>query len=347
MTGNTRDYFISYNSADAAFADAINTALRDAGYETHYAGTDLPDGANIPIWMDRTLARSTQVLALCSPDYFKPEAKYSEVERAAAFWNDPDGAKARLVPVQIADCDFTPLYAPLKRIDIRGKTADAAAAALMAHLAGVEEAQRREALRAANAHPEIFRVLRPRLTEFTGHERDLTKIHEALSQGQNAAVTQAIAGLGGIGKTTLAAEYAHRFGTKGRYGGVWWINAETSALNDLAELGKAAGLEEKQNLPEAAREALAWVGAQPTPWLMIYDNVPNPDAVRDWLPAGSARVLITSRYEDFAGLAETTRLDEWDADTTTAYLLEQTGRDDEAGAKALADKLDGLPLAAD
>ncbi len=66
-----RDYFISYNSADAAHAEAINTALRDARYETHFAVTDCPPGTNIPIWMNRALAGSRQVLALCSSDYFK------------------------------------------------------------------------------------------------------------------------------------------------------------------------------------------------------------------------------------------------------------------------------------
>ncbi len=69
-----RDYFISYNSADKAHAEAINTALRDAGYETHFAGTDCPPGTNVPIWINRALAGSRQMLALCSPDYFKEGA---------------------------------------------------------------------------------------------------------------------------------------------------------------------------------------------------------------------------------------------------------------------------------
>ena len=113
-----RDYFISYNSADKAHAEAINTALRDAGYTTHFAGTDLPYGGNIPIWMDRALTTTIRVLALCSPDYFKENAVYSEVERAAAFWADPDGARAMLVPVEIAPCTYGALYAPLRRIPV-------------------------------------------------------------------------------------------------------------------------------------------------------------------------------------------------------------------------------------
>ncbi|MCH8169281.1 MAG: tetratricopeptide repeat protein, partial [Proteobacteria bacterium] len=343
-----RDYFISYNSADEAHAEAINTALRDAGYETHFAGTDCPPGTNIPIWMNRALAGSRQMLALCSPDYFKEGAVYSLMERMAALWGDPDGSLARLVPVEIAACEYDPLIAPLARIMVSGMTPDAAAAALVAKLAKGAEAKRREELRTAEAAPEVFHVPRGRNTEFSGHFDALGAIHRTLSQGQNAAVTQAISGLGGIGKTTLAAEYAHRFGTKGRYGGVWWVAAETDTgiVEGLAGLARRIGREERQNLPEMAREARDFLQAQTPPWLVIFDNATDADTVRDWLPAGSARVLITSRAHDFAGLAEVTRLDEWDATTTADYLLRVAGRDDRAGAEALAGKLGGLPLAA-
>lgn len=95
-----RDFFISHNSADTAHAEAINTALRNAGYATHFDGTDCPPGTNIPVWMNRALAGSRQVLALCSPDYFRDQAVFSPMERMAALWGDPDGSLARLVPVR-------------------------------------------------------------------------------------------------------------------------------------------------------------------------------------------------------------------------------------------------------
>jgi tetratricopeptide (TPR) repeat protein len=344
-----RDYFISYNSADAAHAEAINTALRDAGYTTHFAGTDLRYGGNIPIWMDRALSATTQVLALCSPDYFKPEAVYSEVERAAVFWADPVGVQAMLVPVEIAPCTYGRLYAGLRRItSASGMTPDAAAAAVIEALKDAELIKQHEAQRQANATPDVFFVPRKRDTGFLGRDIALTELHQTLSHGHNAAVTQAIAGLGGIGKTTLAAEYAHRFGTKGRYGGVWWVAAESPAgiVEGLAELARKIGREERQNLPEMAREARDFLQTSTPPWLVIFDNVPDADRVREWLPAGSARVLITSRAQDFTGLAEVTRLDEWDMATTAEYLLRVTKREDRAGAEALAGKLGGLPLAA-
>ncbi|HSF96702.1 MAG TPA: tetratricopeptide repeat protein [Thermohalobaculum sp.] len=353
-----RDYFISHNSADMAYAEAINTALRNAGYQTHFDGTDCPPGTNIPIWMNRALADSRQVLALCSPDYFKDQAVFSLMEMMAAVWGDPDGSKARLVPVEIASCTYPPLIATLARIGIKGMTPDAAAAALLKRLAEVEETKRRESLRAAEAVPEVFYVPRPRSPEFSGHFETLGKLHQTLAAGHNAAVSQAIAGLGGIGKTTLAAEYAHRFGTRGRYGGVWWVAAESESgiVQGLGDLAKRLGHPESNDLPAMARWALERLAQQAQPWLLIYDNVPNADGPRyrlpsgetgSWLPQGSARVLITSRVQDFTGLAQVTRLDEWDLATTADYLLRVTGRADREGAEALAAKLGGLPLAAD
>ena len=157
-----RDYFISHNSADMAHAEAINTALRAAGYETHFDGTDCEPGTNIPIWMNRALAGSRQVLALCSPDYFKEKAVFSLMERMAALWGDPDGSLKRLVPVEIAGCEYEPLIAPLARIVVSGMTPDAAAAALVEKLAKGAEAKRREELRTAEATPEVFHVPRGR-----------------------------------------------------------------------------------------------------------------------------------------------------------------------------------------
>lgn len=312
-----RDYFISYNSADADHAAAINTALRAAGYSTHFAGTDLPHGANIAVWMDQGLFSSVQVLALCSPDYFKPEAEYSEAERAATFWADPVGAQAKLIPVEIAPCDYRPLYAPLKRItETSGKLPEAAAAALLAALQTAERTQEREAQRIAARTPPVFEVPRARLGHFFGRDQALAELHQTLAQGQAAAVTQVVGGMGGVGKTTLAAEYAHRFGTAGRYAGVWWVGAdsESGLIDSLGRLAERLGMPEEADRPKMARAALAHVSAgrdahgdaTSLPWLLIYDNVPNPEGLfahgpdgtraHPWLPAGAARVLITSRW---------------------------------------------------
>jgi len=76
-----RDFFISFNSADLAYAQAIDVALRAAGFTTHFHPRDLGAGGNIPVWMDEALMASAQTLALYSPDYMKDTAIYSRAER--------------------------------------------------------------------------------------------------------------------------------------------------------------------------------------------------------------------------------------------------------------------------
>src|SRR5262245_48074125 len=102
-----RDFFISFNSADLAYAEAINAALKAAGFTTYFHPTDLEPGGHIALWMDNALMNSRQMLALCSPEYFAGGAVYSEAERYARFWQDTRGEKFKLIPVELRKATFT------------------------------------------------------------------------------------------------------------------------------------------------------------------------------------------------------------------------------------------------
>jgi DNA transposition AAA+ family ATPase len=60
---------------------------------------------------------------------------------------------------------------------------------------------------------------------FTGREAVLERLHTALSAGKSNALTQAISGLGGIGKTQAAVEYAYRY--QNDYEFIQWVKAES------------------------------------------------------------------------------------------------------------------------
>jgi tetratricopeptide (TPR) repeat protein len=341
-----RDFFISFNSADLPFAEAIDAALRAEGFSTFYHPRDLGVGGNIPIWMDEALMNSAQTLALYSPDYTKDEAIYSKAELYASFWPDPTGHKRKLIPVVLRETTFTPLIAPLSRIEVKGLTPAEAAAHIVKRLNARDEAESRDRWRAGLPLPKIFNVLYRPNPNFTGRFEALITLHQSLLARTHAAIT-AFAGMGGIGKTTLAAEYCHRFG--GLYGGVWWIRAEQEPvmLADLQALGEKLGIASDGNIETAVRACLDRLQSLPEQWLLVYDNAPNPDAVGKWLPVGAVRCLITSRNREFGAVASVTRLDQWPDEVTADYLLTRTKRNDAAGAARLATRLGGLPLAAE
>ena len=340
-----RDFFISFNGADLAYAEAIDNALRAAGFSTFYHPRDLPPGGNVPIWMDDALMSSAQTLALYSPDYTKDKAIYSKAERYASWWQDPGGDKRKLIPVLLRETSFSPLMAMISRIEVTGLTAKDAAARLVERLKTPKEAKERDRWRLALPLPQTFNVLYRHNPNFTGRFEAMESLQKSLREG-NAAIT-ALAGMGGVGKTTLAAEYCHRFG--GRYGGVWWVRAEQEPviLADLVALGQRLSVVATGNIETDAHATLENLAARTEPWLMVYDNAPDPDTVAKWLPAGAVRCVITSRFAGFDGIATVTNLGQWSDQVTADYLLARTGRDDKAGALRLAHALGGLPVAAE
>jgi tetratricopeptide (TPR) repeat protein/transcriptional regulator with XRE-family HTH domain len=203
--------------------------------------------------------------------------------------------------------------------------------------------------------PAVFGGVPPRMTSFTGREDALERLHDILlGTGKPAAVTQAgvgrvaLQGLGGIGKTSLAIEYAHRF--RDCYAGVWWCPAETRTglLTSLSTLAPEIGAISNRNDIETAAQATLWRLANPhAPWLLVYDNVTTPDAIRDLLPGAGARVLITSRFSDWGNRADEVVLDVMTPEEAVAFLQKRAGRPDDMGAGPLAEALGHLPLALD
>ena len=200
-------------------------------------------------------------------------------------------------------------------------------------------------------HGKLFENVAPRDLNFTGRDEVLSELHRLLmNPASGTAVTSAVMhGLAGIGKTSLASEYAHRYA--GEYSGVWWAACEQRMLliSSLAML--AAKLDPRlANEPDqekAAKAALTRIASFTTPFLLIYDNVESPDTLRGLLPSIGARVLITTRWTDWAGHASEIKLELLGDEAAAQFLQARAGRKDQPGAARLASALGCLPLALD
>ena len=182
------------------------------------------------------------------------------------------------------------------------------------------------------ALPAIWNVPHNRNPHFTGREDVLAKLHEALQPGGSAALTQAITGLGGVGKTQTAIEYAYR--CAGEYGLVWWVRSEEPAklATDYARLAKHFGIAEEREL-KLTVEAVKAELARRERWLLVFDNANHADEVRDYLPqGGQGAVLITSRDQNWSEVADTLGITTWPRADSVKFLLDRTRQTDSAAA---------------
>jgi hypothetical protein len=257
------DFFLSRRGAVAAAAQEVSDVLTESGYKVIVQDYDIPLGASFVEAMHEGVKNARDLIILLTGDYerspyTRKEFTSFEAERLR------DERERHIVVLR---CDDAPL---------RGLLADV----VYQDLVGVADPheRRRRILAAAERHSSAERPQRrrgrtfvgvpTRIAGFTGRASELDRLDAVLTQDRPAAVTQvgraAVQGMGGVGKTTLAVEYANRF--RNLYDGVWWCPAETrtglmTALATLAielEAGVARGgrrRESRQGCAAPARRA--------------------------------------------------------------------------------------------
>jgi tetratricopeptide (TPR) repeat protein len=157
--------------------------------------------------------------------------------------------------------------------------------------------------------------------------------------------TETISGLGGIGKTQLALEYAHRYASD--YDLIWWIGAEqpTMVIAALAELADGLGIAERPDQTEMV-DAL-WEDLRGRDrWLLVFDNAEQPAELLPFLPSGGrGHVLVTSRWAAWGEWARPLQLGVLSREEAVAFVCKRIGTQDEQAVGALAEVLGDLPLA--
>jgi class 3 adenylate cyclase len=180
---------------------------------------------------------------------------------------------------------------------------------------------------------------------FTGRNDLLAELRRRLRAGEATLVVQALYGLGGVGKTQLALEYAHRFAAD--YDMVWWIDAEQPVLipDQLAGLAARLELPAGPTVADTVDRLLAELRDR-NRWLLVFDNAERPADVADYRPGGAGHVLITSRFPGWGAIGGRLEVDVLArAETVTLLRARIPDLDDELADK-LAAELSDLPLAA-
>ncbi|MFB9832783.1 FxSxx-COOH system tetratricopeptide repeat protein [Actinoallomurus acaciae] len=187
---------------------------------------------------------------------------------------------------------------------------------------------------------------------FVGRENELADLEASLTT-TGGVVVAAVHGLGGVGKSTLAARYAAT--EAGRLNPVWWITADTaqSVQAGLADLAVGLQSELAVGLPleMLAQRATRWLAAHER-WLVVLDNVTDPADVAPLLNQTlTGRIVVTTRLAEgwHRYGARVLRLDvlteSQAVDLLTGIAAQGQPDADLDGAAALVRELGFLPLA--
>jgi Trypsin-like peptidase domain len=194
---------------------------------------------------------------------------------------------------------------------------------------------------------DLRSTLRSRNRSFTGREHDLAAL-AAAPQGRTV-LTQSLVGLGGVGKSALALEYAHRRYDAGEVDLAWWFVAEDRSvlLASMARLyGRLMGTVGGGEDAEAGAVALRnWLERSPYRWVVVFDNA-EPDTLDGVLPEeGTGQVLITSRVSDWRDTGTTHLVGRLPPDQAVALLVKIAALPADDDARQLTEELGGLALA--
>jgi transcriptional regulator with XRE-family HTH domain len=203
----------------------------------------------------------------------------------------------------------------------------------------------------------------PRNPFFTGRQEVLQRLHLLLFEEQNVISCRscALSGMGGMGKTQTAIEYAYRYAPD--YAAVLWANAgtEESLLESFAVIARILKLSGpyRQKQEDVVALVLNWLTIH-RDWLLILDNVEESRLVRRFVPASRhGSLLLTTRLPTLGTLAPCLELQPLSVEESIQLLLSRVKTrqalqpaapvsiDEARAAQTIATLMGGLPLALD
>ena len=354
------DFFISYTQADRAWAEWIAWILEEDGHRVLIQAWDFVPGTNWVQGMQVGTRDAARTIAVLSADYLA--SVYGGAEWQAAWASDPAGTDRKLLAVRVAECDRPGLLATVVGVDLFG-LAEAAAKARLRGMVSAAIAGRAKpegppgfpragramphGAKFPRALPQVWKVP-ARNPHFTGRGGELEELARALAAG--TVTVHSVHGMGGVGKTQLATEYAHAHATD--YDLVWWVAAEEAAAipDQFAALADRLGLDPAAD-PETLRALMHDRLRTVRGWLLIFDNADRVEDIRPWLPSGPlppgipGHVIVTTRRGGFAAMGPVLDLDVIGLPDAVRILQARVADLGQETAGQIAGELDRLPLA--
>lgn len=273
------DVFLSHNRAQKEWTRRLAVDLDEKGIKVWFDEWSLPAGTVASRGMELGVEQSRHIVLVLSPEFL--DSEWTDFETQIGIVEDPANRNRKLLPIMFATCDLPKRISRISWIDFRDTYGDEARyayrmAMLLADLRPdlhqrpkdfdrFMEQRRREVHQDSEEIPSVAplpkgsRMPHAPSQLFVGREKELRDLAQSLTPGALVGV-HAVTGMGGVGKTQLAIEFAHRYGR--RYpGGVFWLNMENAdnAINEVAACGGPEGM----NLPRfkdfQTPDQAAWV----------------------------------------------------------------------------------------
>jgi tetratricopeptide (TPR) repeat protein len=392
------EIFYSYAHKDEKQRDELDKHLYNLqrqGLITEWYDRDISAGTEWEHEIDTHLNSAHVILLLISPDFMASKYCYS-IEMKRALERHKAG-EVRVIPIILRPVDWQ--GAPFSKLQALPKNAKAVTRwrnqdeAFVDIATGIRKSLKKlrvtlsENTALSPAHPKdtskaasdsiptllvvkeaelapVWKVPYRQNPFFTDRENILQQLRDMFTKEGTASVIRPVvlSGLGGIGKTQIVVEYAHRH--RQEYHVVLWAKADSSKVlaSELASFASLLNLPGKreQDQQYAMDAVKRWLEVHSN-WLLILDNIEDLKMVYEYLPTEPrGHILLTTRTQVIGGIAQRLDIEKLAAEdgallllrragllTTTDTSLESASEHDRMQARAIVEALDGLPLAID
>jgi tetratricopeptide (TPR) repeat protein len=343
--------FISYTHDSVEHMDrvlALSNSLRSEGIDCRIDQYEQSPADGWPQWCDRQVEKSDFVLVACTETYLRRfKGEEAPGIGLGGTWEghiitqelyNAQGKNTKFIPIIFLTEDaahvplvlqgasryavpdeYEPLYRrlthqPLVTMPPLGSVMPMPARTELPSLPKLE--RRQDFL-------QPWTVPYPRNLFFTGREKILEALRAALERRGRAALS----GLGGVGKTQTATEYAYLY--RKEYQSVFWARAESpdTLLPDFVAIATALHLPESaaQKQKEAVGAVQHWLEANPG-WLLVLDNADDLALARDFIPRDTpGHILLTTRAQATSAVAERVEIQKMAAAEGALFLLRRAG----------------------